>query len=81
MQENFYLDSKKKNSQCSICGKKPIETKQLWYKTGWSRGDDDYLGKICKDCVKAFNSGEIDFHWEETLKKWTVINSPKIKEK
>ena len=68
---NFYTESKKKNSQCKFCGEKG-ETYQLWYKTGWSRGDDDYLGKICKKCKGKFNRNEIDFIWNKELNSWEL---------
>lgn len=74
MQENFYYEKKKKNSACKICGASPVETKELWYKTGWSRGDDDYIGKLCKNCQHDFNIGVIDFNWNEPNKKW-ITNS------
>ena len=75
--KNFYTISGKKNSQCKFCGEKG-ETHELWYKTGWSRGDDDYLGKICNCCYGKFNRNEIDFIWNENTQKWTIKNNPLI---
>jgi hypothetical protein len=41
--------------QCQVC--KKINHTSIWKvfaKTGWFRGDDKYLGKVCKKCRGNF---------------------------
>ena len=76
----FSFEQKKKNSECRVCGDKGVETKMLWYKNNWSRGDDDYLGKVCGKCRNKLNIGEFDVHFDNKENKWVFIQSLTNKE-
>lgn len=61
---NIYYNEARVRGKCSICGdqKEYRQTKhpkylKPWYlrvfeKVDWFRGNDEYLGMICKQCVR-----------------------------
>ncbi len=61
---NIYWGNGRVRGRCSVCGdtKQHRRSKQPqyfkpWYfrilhKVNWFRGDDEYLGMICKQCIK-----------------------------
>jgi hypothetical protein len=64
MKKDIYYENPSIRGRCTVCGdtgpkrqkKNPKYFKPYYYskfvKTGWSRGDDEYLGKVCKECMK-----------------------------
>jgi len=41
--------------KCQVCGK--VNHTSIWkifVQVGWFRGDDEYLGKVCKNCKGEF---------------------------
>lgn len=58
MENDIYTEQPKFNSQCKVCGVRG----QCWKafeKNNWFRGDDTYLGRICKNCIRANRFGEL----------------------
>lgn len=64
MSDNIYTQGGRINGRCSVCGetgkhrqkKNPKYFKPYYFevfeKTSWFRGDDKWLGRICKKCIK-----------------------------
>lgn len=50
---NKYNEHQDKGT-CLVCGKTHHQTSiwKVFLETGWMRGDDEYLGKFCKQCRK-----------------------------
>lgn len=68
MTKDYYIENGKSKGKCQDCDKEGVEMSapnkkgksypqnrfyRMFRKTGWFRGDDEYLGKICKDCFKV----------------------------
>jgi hypothetical protein len=69
---DIYALNGKIRSVCSVCGtRKVVHQKRkpkylapfyfpVYEKVNWFRGDDEYLGIICKDCLKAGRINEVN---------------------
>lgn len=83
MGEIYASDNGRPRGKCSVCGTTEEHTYKgkstsktypkpfyfsVFEKVNWFRGDDEYRGKICKDCLKAGRIAEAN--------KQVVLSSP-----
>jgi hypothetical protein len=62
---DLYTENGKVRGKCSVCGTTEVHKQKrnpkyfkpfyfaVFEKLDWFRGNDQYQGKICKDCLKA----------------------------
>lgn len=72
MKREIYTEQPSQKGKCKVCGdfqvyryehKGKIYSKPYYFraflKDSWFRGDDQYLGKICKKCIKEGREEEM----------------------
>jgi len=69
---DIYTQNGRVRGKCSVCGdtktykqsKRPQYFKPYYFrvleKVNWFRGDDEYLGMVCKQCIKAGRVSEVN---------------------
>lgn len=84
--KDIYTQNGRVRGKCSVCGdtKTYKQTRQPKYfkpyyfrvfeKVNWFRGDDEYLGVVCKACIKAGDIGKVNKLESERLTSRKLAN-------